>query len=195
MHPSSFCALYTPWTSPPPPALNLPTCRPAGVGRRISRPRSASRTSPLSWTSCPPPAPLLLPFSSPPLQHFLLSTFSSLPAPDRYDRANGKCWDYTKCECKCTTSGDTFMTDTTKGYGFTGYGYFVNGQASAAAGRAVLAPNCSCISPPPPPPPPPYHLSLPTLIRSRAATAIPFGAWLSSPASCSGSNLPRHTPQ
>ena len=40
-----------------------------------------------------------------------------------YDSSNGKCWDYT--DCYCTGCGMEFKTDTTKGWGFTGYGYYV----------------------------------------------------------------------
>ena len=39
-----------------------------------------------------------------------------------YDRDTGKCWDYT--DCYCTGCGVTFKSDTTKGIGFTGYGYW-----------------------------------------------------------------------
>ena len=42
-----------------------------------------------------------------------------------YDPATRKCWDYT--DCFCTGCGVTFKSDTTKGIGFTGYGYYVNG--------------------------------------------------------------------
>lgn len=37
-----------------------------------------------------------------------------------------KCFDFT--DCFCTGCGHTFKTDTTQGWGFTGYGYFANGQ-------------------------------------------------------------------
>ena len=43
----------------------------------------------------------------------------------RFTYENGKCWDYT--DCACTGCGLTFQTDTTKGWGFTGYGYFAAG--------------------------------------------------------------------
>ena len=42
----------------------------------------------------------------------------------RFAYEGGKCWDYTDCFCHCESSGFTFKTDTTQGYGFTGYGYW-----------------------------------------------------------------------
>ena len=41
-----------------------------------------------------------------------------------YEKANGKCWDYS--DCYCSGCGYTFKTDLSKGYGFTGYGYYYN---------------------------------------------------------------------
>lgn len=42
----------------------------------------------------------------------------------RFTYDQGKCWDYT--DCFCTGCGFTFKTDVSKGWGFTGYGYFYN---------------------------------------------------------------------
>jgi hypothetical protein len=51
-----------------------------------------------------------------------------LESKPRFTLENGKCWDYT--DCYCTGCGTTFKTDTTKGVGFTGYGYYQHGQWS-----------------------------------------------------------------
>ena len=44
-----------------------------------------------------------------------------------YDPSNGgKCWDYS--DCFCSGCGYEFKTDQSKGWGFTGYGYFYNNR-------------------------------------------------------------------
>merc|ERR1711971_766776 len=40
----------------------------------------------------------------------------------RFTYEGGKCWDYT--DCYCSGCGRTFKSDTTKGWGFTGFGYY-----------------------------------------------------------------------
>jgi len=40
----------------------------------------------------------------------------------------GRCWDYSECYCSCASTGDTFATDFSKGFGMTGYGYYYSGQ-------------------------------------------------------------------
>ena len=40
----------------------------------------------------------------------------------RFTYQDDKCWDYT--DCLCDGCGYTFKTDVSKGYGFTGYGYY-----------------------------------------------------------------------
>jgi len=52
-----------------------------------------------------------------------------------YEASSGKCWDYT--DCFCTGCGMTFKSDTTKGWGFTGYGYYVRGRKPAWVPFAV----------------------------------------------------------
>lgn len=49
-----------------------------------------------------------------------------LESKPRFEYASGKCWDYS--DCYCTGCGVTLKTDTTQGWGFTGYGYYVNGR-------------------------------------------------------------------
>jgi hypothetical protein len=44
----------------------------------------------------------------------------------RFTYEGGKCWDYT--DCYCTGCGYEFKTDTTRGWGFTGYGYYYGGR-------------------------------------------------------------------
>ena len=51
---------------------------------------------------------------------------SYISSQPRFTYEGGKCWDYT--DCFCTGCGFEFKTDTTKGWGFTGYGYYYGGS-------------------------------------------------------------------
>ena len=50
---------------------------------------------------------------------------TELDQKPRFTYQDGKCWDYT--DCLCDGCGMTFKTDVSKGYGFTGFGYYQNG--------------------------------------------------------------------